>query len=250
MLPSAPHWVAVKHIIRYISATRLLGFTYKGPWEIWRLGFSDSDWAWCPATIKITSGYVRLLAGAVVTCKAKRQSLIAASSGEDEYVSGLTAFQEALPLGYIFISITHLSSPPAIPPRIDNQGAIELSKQESTPQGKKRTDITYHVLWDLFHNQSLSLSYCPTAEMKAEPLTKTTWSLQYWKHITSYSVYWKWPDVQSILTSQAMKYIHACIVSTTTFYLPKNRSTPFHQSNTVGMLPNKHFHTSFCPQVH
>ena len=51
------------------------------------IGFSDADWAGDVNTRKSTSGYICRIGGATISWKSKRQSIVALSSTEAEYVA-------------------------------------------------------------------------------------------------------------------------------------------------------------------
>jgi len=59
-------------------------------------GFTDSDWAGDIDTRKSTSGYVFMLYGGAVSWKSSRQSVVATSSTEAEYIACSDAAKEAL----------------------------------------------------------------------------------------------------------------------------------------------------------
>ena len=96
--PGQTHMVAAKHLLRYLNGTKNPGLLYSGPASraniLW--GYVDSDWAGCPDSRKSTSGYALLLNGAAITCKSKRQSVIALSSAEAEFVAASSLVQEVI----------------------------------------------------------------------------------------------------------------------------------------------------------
>ena len=51
------------------------------------MGYSDSDYAGCVDSRKSTFGYVFMLAGGVISWKSSKQTLIATSTMEAEYVA-------------------------------------------------------------------------------------------------------------------------------------------------------------------
>ncbi|KAJ9542984.1 hypothetical protein OSB04_029490 [Centaurea solstitialis] len=63
--PGMDHWRAAKKVLRYLQ---------------------DSDYAKCVDTMKSTSGYIFLLAGAAVSWKSVKQSIITNSTIEAEFV--------------------------------------------------------------------------------------------------------------------------------------------------------------------
>ncbi|GJX56184.1 ribonuclease H-like domain-containing protein [Tanacetum coccineum] len=84
--PRAPHFTALKHILRYVR-----GYLY-----LWSSQFSCfyyrsvllylcCDWAGCPVTRRSTSGYCVFLGDNLLSWCAKRQVTLSRSSAEVEY---------------------------------------------------------------------------------------------------------------------------------------------------------------------
>lgn len=82
--PTAALWTAVKRIFHYMSTTCTIGITCTPSNSSPLHGYSDSDWAGCPATRRSTSGYLFMLSGGAVSWRSKQQSLVAAFSCEAE----------------------------------------------------------------------------------------------------------------------------------------------------------------------
>jgi hypothetical protein len=61
-------------------------------------GFVDSDWAGCPDSRRSTSGYIYtlMLNGAVVSWKSKRESVVALSTDEAEFIAPSSMVQEVI----------------------------------------------------------------------------------------------------------------------------------------------------------
>ncbi len=85
--PSQENWTAVKRVFRYINGTKDFGILYNGNKPLITEGFADADWAGCRVTRKSTSGIVFLIAGGVVCWKSKKQSCVATSTCEAEYIA-------------------------------------------------------------------------------------------------------------------------------------------------------------------
>jgi hypothetical protein len=93
------HVGALKRVLRYLVGTSEQGILYKRGsgrrQELTLSGFCDSDWGSDPETRKSTSGFVFMLAGGAVAWMSKRQSIIAQSTAEAEYVAACEAAMEA-----------------------------------------------------------------------------------------------------------------------------------------------------------
>ena len=53
--PRSVHWVAAKHVLRYLSGTVDFGLDYRRSEGIRLVGYTDSDWAGSVADLKSTS---------------------------------------------------------------------------------------------------------------------------------------------------------------------------------------------------
>ena len=60
------------------------------------MGYSDADWAGDLDDQRSTSGYLFHLSGAAVSWRSKRQTCIALSTAEGEYMALASAVQEAV----------------------------------------------------------------------------------------------------------------------------------------------------------
>lgn len=73
------HWIAVKHLFRYLKGILNLGITNHGDGINKLEGFCDSDYAGDQETRKSTSGYIFILNGGTVFWSSKLQRITALS---------------------------------------------------------------------------------------------------------------------------------------------------------------------------
>ncbi|GJX68517.1 retrovirus-related pol polyprotein from transposon TNT 1-94 [Tanacetum coccineum] len=85
--PKESHLVVVKRIFRYLKRTPNIGLWYPKGLGFDLKAYSDSDYAGCNLDRKSTSGGCQILGGKLVCWSAKKQSSIAMSSAEAEYVA-------------------------------------------------------------------------------------------------------------------------------------------------------------------
>lgn len=82
--PRQSHWIAVKHILRYLKGTsdygilykrchssKFEGYTHTKPAPIPFLGFTDSDWAACKESRRSTGAYLFNIVGGAVSWASK-----------------------------------------------------------------------------------------------------------------------------------------------------------------------------------
>ena len=65
--PRQIHWIAAKHVLRYLRGTVGYGLRYDLECELKLQGFTDSDWAGCSIDRKSTSGCCFNLDSAVIS---------------------------------------------------------------------------------------------------------------------------------------------------------------------------------------
>lgn len=83
--PGRVHWEAAKHLLAYIKGTRDLQLVFdKSISQM--VGYTNSDYAGCKDSRKSTNGYCFMLAGCTITWRSTRQTAIALSSTEAEYI--------------------------------------------------------------------------------------------------------------------------------------------------------------------
>ena len=137
--PYNSHWSAVKRVLRYLKGTTYLGLLYR-PDELNLTGYSDADWAGDTEDRKSTSGYVFMMSGSAVSWRSKKQSSVALSTAEAEYVALSCAAQEAMWLRQLFSNLLQdykLSEPTTI--YEDNQSAICMAKNNQDSGGMLKT---------------------------------------------------------------------------------------------------------------
>ena len=106
-----------------------------------------------------------------MTWRSKKQSCVALSTAEAEYMALSSAAQEALWLRQL---TAELRSPPATATTIfeDNQSAIAMKKNPQFHGHAKHIAIKYHFIREQVQNGTIKLKYCPTSQMLADIFTK------------------------------------------------------------------------------
>lgn len=86
--PRQDHRLAGKRVLRCIRGTISTGVVLNGRTSVDILeGFSDADWSGCLNSRKSTIGYVFKLCGGTVSWSSRKQTLVAKSACEAEYVA-------------------------------------------------------------------------------------------------------------------------------------------------------------------
>ena len=133
--------MAVKRIFRYLRGTSRFGLLYsKGTETDTLIGYSDADWGGNCNDYKSTSGYLFLIGGTAVTWKSKKQSCVALSTAEAEYMALSSAAQEAIWMRELNSDLKNKPSQPTLIYE-DNQSAISIAKNPQFHGRSKHINI-------------------------------------------------------------------------------------------------------------
>ena len=185
--PGPKHWIALKRLLRYLKQTQHLALTYSAsqsesepstlvqgwtnPNSSQLCGWSDSDWGGDVDGRKSTGGYVYTLAGAAIAWRSKKQTTVALSSTEAEYVAAALAAKEGVWINSILEELK-LFDIPAITLFCDNQSCIKLANNPKMSDNIRHVDFKHHFLRDLIETKKVDLKYTPSIHMWADFLTK------------------------------------------------------------------------------
>jgi hypothetical protein len=169
--PGETHWTALKRVYRYLRGTVNTRLTYRGGSETHPLAYVDADWASDTNDRRSITGYVFLMSSGAVSWSSKKQTSVALSSTEAEYMAAAAATKEAIWLK-TFISELNFSETHPITLHIDNQSAILLAKNSMFHERTKHIAIRYHFIREKLEEGEISVEYVPTNEQVADVLTK------------------------------------------------------------------------------
>ena len=183
--PGQIHWKAVKQIIQYLNSTKDFTITYGCKQENGTspIGFSDANFAADLDDRKSLSGYVFTVNGAAVFWNCKKQSVVATSTTEAEYISLSMASSEAVWIRSFFNELGLTQNEPTLIYG-DNQGSLALSKNPKFHARSKHIDIKYHFIRDLVEREEITLNYIQTDNMLADAFTKSLPESKHMKCIT------------------------------------------------------------------
>ena len=123
-----------------------------------------------------------MMAGSAITWCSKKQTVVALSSCEAEYVAMCMTCKEAIWLKRLLSNTqvnTDLSEVMTV--LADSQSGIKLSANESINSRNKHIDITYHFVRQVTEDGQVVLGYIPTQEIVADILRKALGRIQFEK---------------------------------------------------------------------
>jgi hypothetical protein len=82
--------------MRYLQGTKGYSLTFKHTDSLEVFGYTDSDFAGCVDSRKSTSGYIFILAGGAISWKSSKQTIVATSTMEAEFIACYEATTQAL----------------------------------------------------------------------------------------------------------------------------------------------------------
>ena len=162
--------MSVKRIFRYLAGTRRLYLQYGATNSSGE--YSDADWG-TGNDRKSVGGYVFLLNGGAVSWSSKKQTSVALSTTEAEYMSMTQAAKEIVWLRALLEELGatgHIRQMSQL--HGDNQGALALARNPEYHARTKHIDIQFHFIRELVGDEKIYLEYCPTSDMIADVMTK------------------------------------------------------------------------------
>lgn len=170
--PKEIHWEAAKRILAYLAGTKELGVVYWSGGDETPVGFSDSDWAGDRADRKSVSGYVVMLKGGPIQWKSRKQKVVAKSTAEAEYIAASTCVQELIWFRHFFEEIKRDFGSEPIILNVDNQAALQMTKNPVYLSKTKHIDIQVHHIRDEVKQNRVKLQHVDGTSNPADILTK------------------------------------------------------------------------------
>ena len=171
--PKVVHFKIGMGVLKYIKNTLEYSLTYcKSATPLEVSGYSDSDFA-SIADRRSISGYCFQLSpeSALISWKTCRQSIVATSTCEAEFMALHECAKEALYLRKIWGDFTNKPMQ-CVSIKADNLGAIELSKNPSFHKRSKHISIKFMATRDYIKTNYVKVTYIPSAQNLADLFTK------------------------------------------------------------------------------
>ena len=186
--PGQVHWTAVKHIIKYLKRTRDYMLVYQSV-SLVPCGYTDSDFMSDKDSRKSTSGYVFTLGGGAISWRSVKQSCIADSTMEAEYVAASEAAKEAVWLRNFLMDLeVILPVQSAITLYCDNSGAVANSKEPRAHKKGKHIERKYHLIREIVQRGDVTVTKIASANNLADPFTKSLQAKIFDNHVEGMGV--------------------------------------------------------------
>ena len=168
--PRESHMTAVKRIFRYLKGTTNLGLLYRKSLDYKLIGFCDADYAGDRIERKSTSGNCQFLGDNLISWASKRQTTIAMSTAEAEYISAASCCTQLLWMKHQLEDYHIIAN--SIPIFCDNTAAICLSKNPILHSRAKHIEIKHHFIRDYVQKGILDIQFIDTENQWADIFTK------------------------------------------------------------------------------
>ncbi|GJU47981.1 putative ribonuclease H-like domain-containing protein [Tanacetum coccineum] len=168
--PKISHLNAVKRIFKYLKGKPNLGLWYprESPFDL--EAFSDSDYGGSNLDRKSTTGGCQFLGQRLISWQCKKQTIVATSTTEAEYVAAanccgqvLWVQNQLLDYGFNFMN-TKI--------HIDNESTICIVKNPVYHSKTKHIEIRHHFIRDCYEKKLISVEKIHTDLNVADLLTK------------------------------------------------------------------------------
>ena len=171
--PTNMHMTLALGVLRYLKHTIHYDLKYvRSSDGLHITGYSDSDFA-SDGNRRSFSGYgFKLNANsALISWRSCKQTLVATSTCEAEYIALHEATNEAL---YLRQFLAELTKTPMQTVNIfaDNQGSICLAEHQTCHKRTKHISVKYHATRDYLAKKYINITYIPTNQNIADLFTK------------------------------------------------------------------------------
>ncbi|GJW73363.1 hypothetical protein Tco_0132733 [Tanacetum coccineum] len=144
--PKTSHLLAVKRIFRYLKGKPTLGLWYSKDFPFELVAYTDSDYAGATQDRKSTSGGCQFLGNRLISWQCKKQTVVATSTTEAEYVAAASCCgqvlwiqNQLLDYGYNFMNIVI---------NIDNNSTICIIENPVQHSKTKHIEIRHYFIRD------------------------------------------------------------------------------------------------------
>ncbi|GJR15339.1 putative ribonuclease H-like domain-containing protein [Tanacetum coccineum] len=168
--PKTSHLLAVKRIFRYLKGKPSLGLWYSKDSPLELIAYTDSNYAGATLDRKSTTGGCQFLGNRLIFWQCKKQTVVATSTTEAEYVAAASCCgqvlwiqNQLLDYGYNFMDTVIY---------IDNTSTIYIIENPVQHSKTKHIEIRHHFIRDCNAKKLIQMAKIDTQRNVADLLTK------------------------------------------------------------------------------
>jgi hypothetical protein len=182
--PAEHHLIAARQALKYLAGTRTLGLTFRRSARKLNLDptvYPDASWISEIDSGRSHSGVITLLNGNPIHWWSKKQSMVALSSTEAEYIALGEAAKDAVWLREWLTAVLGVTVPIRV--LCDNSAALKIAANDSDSSRTRHYSARHHFVRELILENQLRLEWVSTQEQAADLLTKqlTVEKLRIWR---------------------------------------------------------------------
>ena len=173
-------------VIKYVLDTKSMGLKIKltlfkknEPWDL--VCFSDSDYASDPDTRRSVGGFVLYVRGVPLSWRSKSQRTVTLSSSEAEWIAASEAVKEVMFVYQLIKGVGIKVSLPIVV-RVDNVGAIFMSKNITTTGRTKHVDVRFKYVNEYVEEGIVKIVFVRSNENDSDIFTKKLGTDLHGKH--------------------------------------------------------------------
>ncbi|GKD45082.1 putative ribonuclease H-like domain-containing protein, partial [Tanacetum coccineum] len=168
--PKTSHMHAVKRIFRYLKGQPTLGLWYPKDSPLDLIAYSDSDYAGASLDKKSRTGGCQFLGCRLISWQCKKQTVVANSTTEAEYIVALNCCGQVLWLQNQLLNYRYNFMQTKI--HVDNESAICVVKNLVFHSKTKHIEIRHHFIRDSYEKKLIEMVKIHTDYNVADLLTK------------------------------------------------------------------------------
>ncbi|KAM1015922.1 hypothetical protein ACFX2A_046661 [Malus domestica] len=187
--PGEAHWISAKKVLRYLQRTKNFMLVYGNGESLELEGYTDSDLAGDIDDRKSTGGYIFMLNGGAVSWKSAKQTVIATSTMEAEFVACFEGMKQAVWLKNFLTDLKIVKSIQK-PVRMfcDNNSAVFFAKNNRRTSASRLMDVKFLKVREEVKKGMIEVQHISTVLMVADPLTKALPIGEFQKHVSRMGV--------------------------------------------------------------
>jgi hypothetical protein len=169
--PRSSHRMAVLRVFRYLKHTPEFRIWYSASSSLDLVGFSDANFAGCWIDRRSTSGTCHFLGSSLVCWSSWKQSSVAQSTTEAEYVVAASCCSQILCIVHTMRDFGVRFE--RVPPMCDNTSAISVAKNPVFLKKMRHVERRHHFLRDNVEKGDIEMRYIDIERQLADIFTKS-----------------------------------------------------------------------------
>ena len=141
--PCPAHIKALHQLLRYLQGTKDCGLAYVGRKKFEVRGYCDASYRQCKMSAKSITGWVTTVGGTALSWKSQKQSTVAQSTAEAEYIAACSVSKECVHLKHLLLELGY---PVNITVYCDSTAAIAMILNPVRRQKTGHFLVAYHYV--------------------------------------------------------------------------------------------------------